>query len=445
MSYQAIREYQIQQKAKNVAETPWLVFPGPNKLTRRALKISFIKDNKDSNKFVGLHAEILFQKRKSEKDSWPEKMVDLRNVPNDFGLKIQLDTAQTYELSQALQDAYPIGEDNIASGRRTVIRGVGKDEIIVTEKNKIEVLKKVSVLLSENEISDWVLENIGSLSADVAIMRLYRERKSQLAEFEKALKQNNDENFWQKFLKKNSWMFGVTCVQVLDERRLDIHHATDFPLQVDGGFMDIVEIKKPGLPFWTLLKNGQYYKYRSKFLVPNPELQGALAQITKYILQEEKERSDRLSLEIKETIEDAIERNIPAVGFIGEHYDFLNEKLLDFQRLFEHLGYKIWKTHSLATSELMIYVIFDLEHFGMKDEYNLDNDKINLNSLLNEDENTCHLSPIYEKPFKFDQHELDLCASVGLAIFPEDGNDPDVLVDKADQVMYADKKSKKNK
>jgi hypothetical protein len=99
------------------------------------LKISFIKDNKDSNKFVGLHAEILFQKRKSEKDSWPEKMVDLRNVPNDFGLKIQLDTAQTYELSQALQDAYPIGEDNIASGRRTVIRGVGKDEIIVRTKS----------------------------------------------------------------------------------------------------------------------------------------------------------------------------------------------------------------------------------------------------------------------------------------------------------------------
>jgi hypothetical protein len=123
-------------------------------------------------------------------------------------------------------------------------------------------------------------------------------------------------------------------------------------------------------------------------------------KISDLIKAQEKERSDRLSLEIKETIEDAIERNIPAVGFIGEHYDFLNEKLLDFQRLFEHLGYKIWKTHSLATSELMIYVIFDLEHFGMKDEYNLDNDKINLNSLLNEDENTCHLSPIYEKPVR---------------------------------------------
>ena len=94
MSYQDIREYQIQQKAKNVAGTPWLILPGPNKLTRRALRISFIKDHRDSSKFVGLHAEILFQKRKSQKDSWPEKMVDLRNIPNDFGLKIQLDTTR---------------------------------------------------------------------------------------------------------------------------------------------------------------------------------------------------------------------------------------------------------------------------------------------------------------------------------------------------------------
>lgn len=292
MSYQAIREYQIQQKAKNVAETPWLILPGPNKLTRRALKISFIKDHRDSSKFVGLHAEILFQKRKSQKESWPEKMVDLRNVSNDFGLKIQLDTTQTYELAQALQDAYPIGEDNIKSGKRTVIRGAGKDEIIVTEKNKIDVLKKISGLLSEAELNEWISENIASLSTDLAMIRLYKDRKSQLAEFQKALGENKDEGFWQKFLKKNNWMFGVTCIEIIDERRLDIHHETDFPLHVDGGFMDIAEIKKPGLPFWTLSRSGEYYKYRGKFLVPNAELQGALAQVTKYILQAEKKVND---------------------------------------------------------------------------------------------------------------------------------------------------------
>jgi hypothetical protein len=292
MSYQAIREYSIQQKAKNVAETPWLILPGENKLTRRAIKISFIKDHRDFGRFVGLHAEILFQKRKNQKESWPEKLVDLRNVPNNFGLKIQLDTAQTYELAQALQDAYPIGQDNISSGKRTVIRGAGKDEVVVTEKNKVEVLKKVSGLLSEEEVNNWIAENISSLSADLALVRIYRERKSQLAEFEKALNQDKDENFWQKFLKKNSWMFGVTCIHILDERRIDIHHETDFPLEVDGGFMDIAEIKKPSLPFWTLARGGGYYKYRGKFFVPNPELQGALAQTTKYILQAEKKVND---------------------------------------------------------------------------------------------------------------------------------------------------------
>lgn len=292
MSYQSIREYSVQQKAKNVAETPWLILPGDNKLTRRAVKISFIKDHRDSSKFIGLHAEILFQKRKNQREAWPEKMVDLRNVPSDFGFKIQLDSTQTYELSQALQDAYPIGEENISSGKRTVIRGASKDEVVVTEKNKVEVLKKVSGLLSQEDINNWIKENISVLSADLALVRLYRERKFQLTELEKSITADKDENYWQKFLKSNSWMFGASCIEILNERRLDIHHETDFPLRVDGGFMDIVEIKKPSLPFWTLLKGGGFYKYRGKFLVPNPELQGALAQTTKYILQAEKRVSD---------------------------------------------------------------------------------------------------------------------------------------------------------
>lgn len=292
MSYQSIREYRIQQKAKNVAETRWLILPGENKLTRRAVKISFIKDHRDLNKFVGLHAEILFQKRKNQKEPWPERMVDLRNAPSNFGLKISLDSTQTYELSQALQDAYPIGEEKISSGKRTVIRGLGKDEVVVTEKNKVEILRKVSGLLSQDEINKWVGENISVLSADLALARLYRERKAQLLEFEQALVENEDENFWQKFFRKNSWIFGAASIQILNERRLDIHHETDFPIQVDGGFMDIVEIKKPGSPFWTLVKGGGYYKYRGKFLVPNPELQGALAQTAKYILQAEKKVND---------------------------------------------------------------------------------------------------------------------------------------------------------
>lgn len=292
MSYQEIREYDVRKTAKNIAETPWLILPGDNKLTRRAVKLTFIRDHKNPSKFVGLHTDVLFQKRKNETEAWADKTVDLRKVPSNFGFKIALDSNQTYELSQALRDAYPMGEESIASGKRTVIRGAGKDEILITDKNKIEVLKKLSGELSEDELNDWLRENISALSTDLALVRIYRERKARLIEFQEALQRDENENFWQGFLKQNSWMFGAASIQILDERRLDIHHETDFPLAVDGGFMDIVEIKRPGLPFWTPAKGGGHFKYRGKFLVPHPELMGAMAQTAKYILQAEKKVND---------------------------------------------------------------------------------------------------------------------------------------------------------
>jgi hypothetical protein len=287
MDYQQIREYQIRQRAKNVAETPWLILPGENKLTRRLLKLSFIKDQQDPEKFIGVHAEVLYQKRKNQTVPWPAKTIDLTKVPKDLGFKFSLDSAQTYELAQALQDAYPIGGGKIGSGKRTVVSNVGKDEIIVTKKNKATVLKQLTAILDKDDINGWLEENIDSLSTDLALTRLYHDRKTKLQAFRTALKEEHDEHFWQQFLKGNSWMFGAACIEILSERRLDIHHSADFPMAVEGGFMDIVEIKTPQLPFWAS-SAGKRLKYRNKYLIPHSGLQGAIAQTTKYILQAEK-------------------------------------------------------------------------------------------------------------------------------------------------------------
>jgi diguanylate cyclase (GGDEF)-like protein len=46
------------------------------------------------------------------------------------------------------------------------------------------------------------------------------------------------------------------------------------------------------------------------------------------------------------------------------------------------------------------------------------------------------------QPFQFEQHELFLNASIGIAIFPEDGGDLDQLIDAADQSMYAVKRTR---
>ncbi|RNF85240.1 sensor domain-containing diguanylate cyclase [Montanilutibacter psychrotolerans] len=46
------------------------------------------------------------------------------------------------------------------------------------------------------------------------------------------------------------------------------------------------------------------------------------------------------------------------------------------------------------------------------------------------------------QPFEFEQEIIALDASIGVAVFPEDGQEIDALLDQADQSMYATKRSK---
>jgi diguanylate cyclase (GGDEF)-like protein len=47
------------------------------------------------------------------------------------------------------------------------------------------------------------------------------------------------------------------------------------------------------------------------------------------------------------------------------------------------------------------------------------------------------------RPFEFDGQTLQIGASIGVAIGPDDGDEPDVLLDLADRDMYAAKRRRK--
>lgn len=71
--------------------------------------------------------------------------------------------------------------------------------------------------------------------------------------------------------------------------------------------------------------------------------------------------------------------------------------------------------------------------------------------ILNKVENRAgaekHILRLFEKihqPFKFESNELTIDASIGLAIFPEDGTTIEALMDQSDQAMYQQKRSKKS-
>ncbi len=54
------------------------------------------------------------------------------------------------------------------------------------------------------------------------------------------------------------------------------------------------------------------------------------------------------------------------------------------------------------------------------------------------------LLEIFQEPFMIDGHKFDITVSIGIAIFPDDGQDVDSLISHADVAMYSVKKSGRN-
>ena len=50
--------------------------------------------------------------------------------------------------------------------------------------------------------------------------------------------------------------------------------------------------------------------------------------------------------------------------------------------------------------------------------------------------------PVLSGSVRFDGHEISIGASVGLAIYPEDGTEPELLLKLADEQMYDEKKER---
>ena len=106
--------------------------------------------------------------------------------------------------------------------------------------------------------------------------------KSQIPEFRKAVKaavsylDKKGENFFQKFLEKNDWIFGPNYEEVIPKRKADPENQPDFILKRYDGFSDIVEIEKPDKPLFTKPD-------KSKKSQPTAALIHAISQTMDYI------------------------------------------------------------------------------------------------------------------------------------------------------------------
>jgi len=247
---------------------------------------------------------------------------------------------------------------------------------------KIDMLSKdfTSAVLTNDSTTQDVLEQILSSNRNKKIIfelfrdhypelderiltyKLIEKRKLALDEFAESLNDPNkkERNYWQPFLEKQRWMFGLSYLMPLEEKRIDIQTSTDYLFKSIEGFVDIIEIKHPHYNFWAKDSNGNYKYYREYLLISN-ELNGAITQASNYIFQLEKKFSD-VDWQRKNQCDPPVKPN--CIVILGRSNDWTIEEKTAFRLLNDSLhGINVLTfDHLYNRANKLLSLLKDQEH-----------------------------------------------------------------------------------
>jgi len=159
------------------------------------------------------------------------------------------------------------------------------------DQKSTEHLKAIFDNPDKQKILDFIIKN--NILPDGLIVGLQNQtRINAVQKFETMLGQNLVEQKWQEWFKRNDWILGSEFVRILDEREIDTANITDYLMQAYDGFLDIVEIKRPGnsLHFWADGQDHGNY-------IPSSDLTKAVTQAIKYVYEVEREANSIKFLE----------------------------------------------------------------------------------------------------------------------------------------------------
>ena len=159
------------------------------------------------------------------------------------------------------------------------------------KKENAKQIQGLFKLPDTQKIVQFILSN-NIIPEELEAGLLREKRMSEVKSFETMLEQDLTEPHWQKWFQKNDWVLGSEFVRILDERYIDTRHISDFLMEAYDGFVDIIEIKRPGggLNFWAKSTDHENY-------YPSSELTKAITQASQYILEVERESNSNKFIE----------------------------------------------------------------------------------------------------------------------------------------------------
>lgn len=150
--------------------------------------------------------------------------------------------------------------------------------LIATDPQGKEKLAEVANNHGLIEVGD--IDSMAQKRKDVVRFEKMLDEPEEFNDYKNELGVKKNEEVWQRFFSKNSWILGSDFVDILDERQVDVDNITDYLLKTYDGFVDIVELKLPTEEFWTNEN------------IPRSELTAATMQCSRYILQTERKIND---------------------------------------------------------------------------------------------------------------------------------------------------------
>jgi hypothetical protein len=183
----------------------------------------------------------------------------------------------------------------------------------------IEHIKALFENPDKTSVLKFINEN-SILPRDILLSLDQQKRVSALEDFERMLGEDLTESSWQKWFKENHWVLGTEFVKILDERSIDTAHVSDYLMQAYDGFVDVVEIKRPGggLTFWA---NSQDHGND----IPSPDLTKAITQANRYVYELEREANSVKFLERIEYVKTVKPRCVLVFGRSADWTSSQNE------------------------------------------------------------------------------------------------------------------------
>jgi len=153
----------------------------------------------------------------------------------------------------------------------------------ITQNETLPILKQIQQLKIPDEKQALELIESGLLTDNLQTAINTIKRKNAIKEFEYNLSLDKPESFWQDWFSKNKWILGSEYLQIIDERHINVNSIADYLMEAFDGFVDVVEIKKPGIDkFWCDTLDHNNY-------VPTSELTKAIIQCQNYIFEIERQ------------------------------------------------------------------------------------------------------------------------------------------------------------